>query len=97
MATVIWVCLSVCISLVLIWALDRLDAIDRLGRLIARIARWWSGRRDRFEECEVCGKRDRRNVTVSSTPTHRGALGGWSAISATWCREHVPEEHRPAA
>lgn len=50
-----------------------------------------------YEECEVCGKRDRRNVTVSSTPTRHAALGGWSAISATWCREHVPDEHRPAA
>ena len=49
------------------------------------------------EECEVCGRRAATNVTVYSQPKARADLGGWSAISATWCVEHCPEEHRPAA
>lgn len=64
--------------------------------LIARVRRWWRGRRVRWDECEVCGKRARTNVTVGAV-TARPGMGGWSGITATWCVEHVPDEHRPAA
>lgn len=45
------------------------------------------------EECEVCGKRARSNVTLTSAPKQRvvdGMLGG-SCISATFCAEHLPD------
>lgn len=45
------------------------------------------------EECEVCGKRSRSNVTLTSAPKQRvvdGMLGG-SCISATFCAEHLPD------
>lgn len=47
------------------------------------------------DECEVCGKRARTNVTVGAV-TPRPGIGGFSGITATWCVEHCPEEHRPA-
>lgn len=48
------------------------------------------------DECEVCGARKADNVTVGAV-TARPGVGGWSGITATWCLEHCPEEHRPAA
>ena len=48
------------------------------------------------DECEVCGARNPDNVTVGAV-TARPAQGGFSGITATWCLEHVPDEHRPAA
>lgn len=47
------------------------------------------------DECEVCGARKADNVTVGAV-TARPEQGGWSGITATWCVEHCPEEHRPA-
>lgn len=48
------------------------------------------------DECEVCGARNPDNVTVGAV-TARPGQGGWSGITATWCLEHCPDEHRPAA
>lgn len=48
------------------------------------------------DECEVCGARTPDNVTVGAV-TERPELGGGSGITATWCLEHCPAEHRPAA
>lgn len=62
---------------------------------------WLASRRHRKpqeplpDECEVCGKRARTNVTVGAV-TPRPGIGGFSGITATWCVEHCPEEHRPA-
>lgn len=51
------------------------------------------------DPCEVCGRRKKRNVTLTSEgmasdldPNPRLAMGGYS-ISATFCRTHAPKEH----
>lgn len=46
-----------------------------------------------YEECEVCGKRAKSNVTLTNDKarTLGGGLIGGSSISATFCTEHLPE------
>lgn len=57
-----------------------------------RVRRWWRSRRTRWEECEVCGKRSRRNITLTAVKDRSGGgVVGGSAISATFCPEHLPE------
>jgi len=66
------------------------------------LRRWLATRRHQTpqeplpDECEVCGARKADNVTVGAV-TARPEQGGWSGITATWCLEHCPEEHRPAS
>ena len=46
-----------------------------------------------YEECEVCGARGPQNVTLGAV-TPRPEMGGSSGITATFCPEHLPAEHR---
>lgn len=77
-----------------------------LGVAFALGAMWWERRKATRrhqrpqeplpDECEVCGARNPDNVTVGAV-TARPGQGGFSGITATWCLEHYPDEHRPAA
>lgn len=46
-----------------------------------------------YDECEVCGARGPENVTLGAV-TKRPEYGGASGITATFCPEHLPAEHR---
>lgn len=60
------------------------------------ISAWWTARREPpydGDECEVCGHRGADNVTLGAV-TKRPEFGGASGITATFCPEHLPAEHR---
>lgn len=79
------------LSLGAIWISDRIPK-GSLGRLRA----WWTARRTppyEGDECEVCGHMGHDNVTLGSV-TKRPEFGGSSGITATFCPEHLPAEHR---
>ena len=89
---VMWVAVCVVVAMLLILLLDRLEVADRLGRLIGRL---WPRSTPPYDgdECEVCGHRGHDNITLGSV-TKRPEFGGSSGITATFCPEHLPTEHR---
>ncbi len=78
-----------------LWVANRIDAGTfhlPLLTLHLRVRRWWRRRQYRFDECEVCEKRSRHNVTLTAERDRSGGgLVGGSSISATFCPEHLPE------
>lgn len=87
MATVILAAVVVALAAVVVWQ-NRHSLAARRHQAAAPAAL--------PDECEVCGARNPDNVTVGAV-TARPGQGGWSGITATWCLEHCPPEHRPTA
>ena len=62
-----------------------------IGIALGLLRNWWDRRSYEGDECEVCEKRSRHNVTLTAERDRSGGgLVGGSSISATFCPEHLP-------
>ena len=65
-----------------------------MAPVIARLRAWWRARREPpydGDECEVCGHMGADNITLTAVKDRSGGgVVGGSAISATFCPEHLP-------